>query len=292
MDKTRGSVLDQLNNSIPELSQKQRQLAEFITRNYKKAAFMTSTALGNASEVSESTVVRLATALGYSGFPELQAAIQELIQRELTTIERFSTPSMANHKALYAKILSAEAEHMVRVINSISPNSFDRAVDLLCAQKRVFVVGFQASSCLASFAGYSLGKIRTSVVPINNWDESIFIQIKDSRADDVALIYLFPRYPAFSVRLLRLFRKQKVPVILVTNSSLSPHAPDLANVVLPIPIRYDGFLDSFAPVFSFTNALIMATALKDNDRTTRYLEQFEAFVKETQVFESGIRPGE
>lgn len=292
MDKTRFSVLDQINNSIPTLSQKQRQLAEFITRNYKNAAFMTSTALGNASEVSESTVVRLATTLGYSGFPELQAALQELIQRELTSIERFSFRDKANRTAVYANVLSAEAKHMVEVINSISPKSFDKAVDLLCSQKRVFVVGFQASACLSSFAGYSLGKVRSGIFPINKWDESILLQVTDFRPEDVALVYMFPRYPRFTVRLLKLFRMGNTPVILVTNSSLSPLAPDLSNVVLPVPIRYDGFLDSFAPVFSFTNALIMATALKNNERTTQYLEQFETFVKETEVFESGMRPGE
>jgi DNA-binding MurR/RpiR family transcriptional regulator len=292
MDKTPFTALDQINNAIPGLSPQQCKLAEFITRNYKKAAFLTSTALGDASGVSESTVVRLAIALGYSGFPQLQAALQELIQRELTSIERFSFPNKANRKFLYAKVLSAEAEHMVKVIDSIAPKLFDKAVDLLCRQKRVFVVGFQASACLASFAAYSLAKVRPDICRINHWDESICLRVAESSRSDVALVYIFPRYPRFAVRLLQMFRTRHTPVVLVTNSSLSPFAADLAGVVLPISIRYDSFLDSFAPVFSFTNALIMATALKDNDRTTEHLEQFETFVKESQIFESGVRPGE
>jgi DNA-binding MurR/RpiR family transcriptional regulator len=286
------SVLEEINNSLHGLSPQQRKLAGFIVANYKKAAFLTSTALGNAAGVSESTVVRMATALGYPGFPQLQEGLQELIQRELTSIERFSFPRKNHHKALYAKVLSAEAEHMVKLIDSISPKSFDKAVDLLGRQKRVFVVGFQASACLASFAAYSLAKVRPDICRINHWDESICLRVAESRRDDAALVYMFPRYPRFTVRLLRLFRARGTPVVLVTNSALSPLASEANGVVLPISIRYDSFLDSFAPVFSFTNALIMATALKDNDRTTKHLEQFETFVKQSEVFESGMRPGE
>lgn len=292
MQKQQGNLFEQIRNCIEGLSPKQRQLAEYIIAQYKRAAFMTSTALGKAADVSESTVVRLAVELGYPGFPEFQAALQELIQRELTTIERFSITDDSNAKALYAKVLSAEAEHTLKVINVIAPKQFSRAVDLLHRQNKVFVVGYQVSACLASFCGYQLGKIRQQVYGIDKMDTSVSALLAGAGHDDLALVYAFPRYPANTIRLVKFFHDRKVPIIVITNSS-SFSLAEMAEVLFPIPIRYDRFIDSLAPVFGFTNALIMAAALKDNQRTSKYLKQFEEFAAHAQIFEMGhTRPGE
>ena len=65
---------------FPKLSKGQKLIAEYILKNYDKAAFMTAAKLGNNVGVSESTVVRFATELGFSGYPKLQKALQELIK--------------------------------------------------------------------------------------------------------------------------------------------------------------------------------------------------------------------
>ena len=73
---------------FPKLSKGQKLIAEYILKNYDKAAFMTAAKLGNNVGVSESTVVRFATELGFSGYPKLQKALQELIKNKLTSVQR------------------------------------------------------------------------------------------------------------------------------------------------------------------------------------------------------------
>lgn len=69
------------------LSKGQKLIAEYILKNYDKAAFMTAAKLGVAVGVSESTVVRFASEVGFSGYPKLQKALQELIKNKLTTVK-------------------------------------------------------------------------------------------------------------------------------------------------------------------------------------------------------------
>ena len=69
-----------IQNNFNRLSKGQKLIAEFIMDNYDRAAFMTAAALGEASGVSESTVVRFANTLGYDGYRELQKELQELIK--------------------------------------------------------------------------------------------------------------------------------------------------------------------------------------------------------------------
>lgn len=44
--------------------------------------------MGGEVGVSESTVVRFATALGYDGYPEFQKALGELVRMKLNSIQR------------------------------------------------------------------------------------------------------------------------------------------------------------------------------------------------------------
>ena len=83
---------------FPKLSKGQKLIAEYILKNYDKAAFMTAAKLGNNVGVSESTVVRFATELGFSGYPKLQKALQELIKNKLDM--------------QYAHYLSIQESHM------------------------------------------------------------------------------------------------------------------------------------------------------------------------------------
>ena len=63
----------QLTNRIKQnarsFSKGQRLIAKYIEEHYDKVAFMTASKLGATVGVSESTVVRFATEIGYSGYP-------------------------------------------------------------------------------------------------------------------------------------------------------------------------------------------------------------------------------
>ena len=57
-------LVEHLNISGKKLSKSHRRIAEYLTEHYDKAVFMTASQLGQSAQVSESTVVRFATALG------------------------------------------------------------------------------------------------------------------------------------------------------------------------------------------------------------------------------------
>ena len=66
-------------------SKGQKRIAAYILENYDKAAFMTASRLGILAGVSESTVVRFASELGYDGYPSMQRALQDMIRSRLTS---------------------------------------------------------------------------------------------------------------------------------------------------------------------------------------------------------------
>ena len=69
-------LISRIESMMPKFSKGQKLIASYIMDNYDRAAFMTALKLGETVGVSESTVVRFATEIGYDGYPKLQRAIQ------------------------------------------------------------------------------------------------------------------------------------------------------------------------------------------------------------------------
>ena len=60
-------LTNRINQAYSSMSKGQKLLATYITDNYDKAVFLTAAKLGEVVGVSESTVVRFASHLGYKG---------------------------------------------------------------------------------------------------------------------------------------------------------------------------------------------------------------------------------
>ena len=60
------NLIERIKYNYSKLSKSQRIIADYILSHYDKAAFMTASKLGEAVDVSESTVVRFAICLLYT----------------------------------------------------------------------------------------------------------------------------------------------------------------------------------------------------------------------------------
>lgn len=282
------SILYRLQTDLGEMSPRQRQASEFILENNKKAAFLNSTALAKAAGVSESTIIRLASRLGYAGFPEFQAALHEVIQHELTALERLPRSTDEINSSTLSEIFETEAQSIRNSLTTLSSAEFEKAVSLLDAAKRVYVAGAQASGAFSSYSVYSLGKVRPEVFLLRPQAEDIASTINSMTEADAALVFAMPRYPSRIVQTLSLLHARKVPVVLVTHSMASPLAINAA-AVLAMRIRYHAFTDGLSPIICLINALILSVYQKNEQRGVECLKRFEEFVAEASVFDTTLK---
>ena len=87
-ESTTNELLIRIEAKYNNLSKGQKRLANYVCENYDKAVFLTAAKLGEIVGVSESTVVRFATQLGYKGYPGFQQALEELVRNRLNSIQR------------------------------------------------------------------------------------------------------------------------------------------------------------------------------------------------------------
>ena len=95
-------------------------LATYITDNYDKAVFLTAAKMGETVGVSESTVVRFATYLGYKGYPEFQRALEELVRNKLNSVQRMEQPTeestVEDFRQFYRQTRTRSKRHWKKLI--------------------------------------------------------------------------------------------------------------------------------------------------------------------------------
>ena len=104
-----------------KLSKGHKKLAQYISTDYDKAAFMTASKLGEKVGVSESTVVRFATEMGFKGYPELQKELQQMIKSKLTAVQRMEVSSnLIGEDVKAGKLPVSEMDFLHKMVKGIS----------------------------------------------------------------------------------------------------------------------------------------------------------------------------
>ena len=113
-------LIGRIEAKYEKMSKGQKRLAEYVKENYDKAVFLTAARLGEIVGVSESTVVRFATQLGYRGYPEFQKALEELVRNKLNSIQRMEvTYGRIDRSEILATVLQSDIEKIKQTLESV-----------------------------------------------------------------------------------------------------------------------------------------------------------------------------
>ena len=280
-------LITKIQSELPGFSKGQKQIARFILEHYDKAAFMTASRLGVTVGVSESTVVRFATELGYDGYPHLQRALQEMIRNKLTSVQRMEVAGdrMGGRDVLQT-VLHADTD-MIRVtLDEIDRDAFQGAVDALMGAKRIYILGVRSSSALASFLGFYFNLLFENVTLVHtNSVSEIFEQELRVGPGDVPFGISFPRYSKRTLSAMKYARDRGARVIALTDSQLSPLAR-VADHVLLARSDMASFVDSLVAPLSVINALIVAVGMSRRDEIEQTFNKLERIWEEYDVYEN------
>ncbi len=247
------------------LSKGQKLIAEYILKNYDKAAFMTAAKLGISVGVSESTVVRFAIELGFSGYPKLQKALQELIKNKLTTVQRLELRNdyFSDGDALKG-VLKADMENIRATLEKINENTFEDVVKSIFEAKRIYIIGLRSSTALAEFLGFYLNIILQNVKIVSYGISDVFEQMINVGDGDLVIGIGFPRYAAKTIDALEFSQDRGAKVVALTDSLLSPLASK-ADHTLIAQSNMASFVDSLVAPMSVINALIIAVGMREKE---------------------------
>lgn len=280
-------LLKRLEDAYDSLSKQNKRVCSFFLRNHLKAAFLTAAQVADYAGVSPATVVRFCTAMGFSGFSDLQQQFKTMAADGLGTEFLPVKPPAAKRTAGDSPLKDVASVSM-RALKDLSEEfdgaAFDRASQLLFNARKILVTGHKANLGIAAHAAYVLSKIHPDVRHIQSLDGfDSFGAVNDADESDVLLAFTVIHYPTATLEIMRALANKGVRIVLVTDFKAFAEA-DLAEEVLLAPFRFHGFLDQMAPMLAIADALAYSVYQKDEERGRKRLKEFNAFNEQIKAF--------
>lgn len=258
------------------MSKSQKKIAQYITEHYDSAAFMTAAKLGEAVGVSESTVVRFASELGFDGFYGFKAAIKDLVKNKLTSLQRMEIFSQkTGDENVLKNVLQSDIDKLRQTMDTIDAKNFEKAVDILVGAKNVYILGARTCFSLAAFLEVYLNILLDNVKAITaNSSSDVFEQMYRIGKDDAIIAISYPRYSQRTLNGVKFAYERGARVVAVTDSVSSPIVK-YAESSLIAECDIGNFVDSLVAPLSLLNALIAAIVKRNKGRAISAFESLE-----------------
>ena len=280
-------LLNRINNKYSSMSKGQKLLATYITDNYDKAVFLTAAKMGETVGVSESTVVRFATSLGYKGYPEFQNALEDLVRNKLNSVQRMEvTYGRISQSEILNTVLQSDADKIKTTLAKIDHTAFEMAVKTIIEAKNIYIVGIRSCAPLASFLAFYLNLMFDNVhLLTTNSSSELFEQMVRIDKSDLIVGISFPRYSMRTLKALEFANNRNAKVITITDSIHSPmNLYSSCNLIADSDMA--SIVDSLVAPLSVINALIVALCMKKQKQVAKTLTELEDIWEAYQVYEN------
>ncbi|MFW6421386.1 MAG: MurR/RpiR family transcriptional regulator [Candidatus Bipolaricaulota bacterium] len=263
---------------------KKKEVGKYILDNHVECAFLTASELAERVGVSEPTVIRLATELGFSGYPDLQSALQSLCQQELTTLDRLEESENVEESADPGfQALSTDLDNLRKTLQGLDDETIHALVDEIIEADQVLVIGMGQAAPLASYFQKMLKTSLDHVVAITSNTAPYFEELVSATEDTLVFSIGFPRYVKRTVQCTKLAQQKGLFTAVLTDSQLSPLA-DHADLFLTARCRAISYIDSFTAPISLLGAIASTVAQERATDNKRKLEELEALWKQYGIF--------
>lgn len=278
-------VLRRITDKFDKLSKSHKIIAKYILEHYDKAVFMTAARLGEALEISESTVVRFAAGIGYEGYPQFQKALEECVQGQLSSQQKMDAKYAGSSQSeILTSVLTADIEKLQHTIKNLDPAAFETAVTTMLEAKKVYVMGLRSNEPLAAFLHFYLNMMRGNVQLLNTTSVSeTFEQMIHISSEDCFIGISFPRYSMRTLKAMEFANDRNAKVIAITDSI---HSPMNLYSSCNLLARSDmvSIVDSLVAPLSVINALVVAMCLRVPQEVKQNLEMLEEVWNNYQVY--------
>jgi DNA-binding MurR/RpiR family transcriptional regulator len=261
-----------------ECSRSQKDVAQYIVDHLDEAAFQTAEELARRANTSSSTVVRFSQALGFEGFPELQAAAREEYRRvHAKTGEAAagapSAPLFSLDQNEFETALTADHLNVEETARKVSRSSVESLIEAIVSAEKVLVAGTDQMAFFASYLRHLLMLLDLRVDVVASPSQEALSRL--GRIDEGTLVIGLSagRPHPLVVRAMKLARHRKAKTAAITDATLSEVAK-LAQIKLYYSSNSPAYVRSHTALLSLIQALAYGVYAQDS---AQYDDRIKAF---------------
>jgi DNA-binding MurR/RpiR family transcriptional regulator len=265
-----------------EFSRSQKDVAQYIVDHLDEVAFQTAEELARRASTSSSTVVRFSQALGFEGFPELQASAREEYRRRHERPEQAAAPNgrapapeplFSLDQSEFETAIAADHLNVEETARKTSRSEVEAAIDAVARAERVLIAGTDQMAFFASYLRHLLMLLDLRAEIVASPSQEALSRL--GRIDDTTLVIGLSagRPHPLVVRAMKLARHRKASTVAITDATLSEVAK-LAQVRLYYSSNSPAYVRSHTALLSTIQALAYGVYARD---MAQYADRIKAF---------------
>ncbi|MET8505567.1 MurR/RpiR family transcriptional regulator [Streptomyces sp. NPDC004787] len=267
------------------LSPAQRRIAQFLTDHLTEAAFLSITELAERVGVSQPSVTRFASSLGFTGYPALREALQPIALSAVAGVPGEGEGEGRHGNELQSAI-DAEIENLMSLRRALADP--DRIVAIgreLARSVPLTVVGLRISVSLAEYFAYAARRIHPDVRVVTRGGSVAYDGLLQAReaGGTWVLAFAMPRHAKETLAVVRAARGVGLRVALITDLTHGPLAEE-ADEVFTAGTGSRLVFDSYAAPGLLSAGILQAMADADPERTQTRLEKYEHAAEQHDFF--------
>jgi DNA-binding MurR/RpiR family transcriptional regulator len=270
-----------IQSRFEQCSRSQRDVAQYIVDHLDEAAFQTAEELARRANTSSSTVVRFSQALGFEGFPELQAAARDEYRRVHTGAPANGSVNGNGHggplfsldQTEFEAAIVADHLNVEQTARKVTRQTVDQLVDAIGSSSRVLVAGTDQMAFFASYMRHLLMLLDLRVEIAASPSQEVLSRLGRIDEDSIVIALSAGRPHPLVVRALKLARHRKAKTAAITDATLSEVAK-LAQIRLYYSSSTPAYVRSHTALLSLIQAIAYAVYSRDSDS---YEDRIKAF---------------
>jgi DNA-binding MurR/RpiR family transcriptional regulator len=274
-----------IKGSYSSLSAGQKKVAEYIIQHMEQGALLTAFQMGKKVGVSETTVIRLAFALGFSGYSQMQERVRREWLANTHPLQDVGNPlsdEVMENGHLFSKVIDKERVILQQLLKQLNPDEVWKVIDKLIHADKVYIGGFGSSYAAVYWFYYSLKQLRENV-SISSPTGFLPEDISELTEKSVMVIFSFPRYRRETLKLVNIAKKQRATIIAVTDRQLSPIG-QLSEITLTTEEQMESSHHSVASVVSLLEIIIAGLQFRDQERISARQQKLELLYTDQELF--------
>lgn len=281
------NIVDEIIQIKDVLPRKQKTLCNYLVLNYVEAGMMTVAELAANSGVGTTTVMRLIKTLHYENYGDFR---RDLLGISLNR----KTSSYIGVKKSFQNAFDRSDSDILNTLwidtsqtieNFITPKNIEQlrhAVELIIKSGRVNLLGLRSSKTAAIYLEATIDRFYPKIRQLSSESEFLYDRVLRLQEDDILLVFSAWPCTKKTVDIAEICHKKRVPVILITNTSLNPVAR-YADVTIDTNSVNSGC--GILPFMFVAEALVGELGRRLGPESTVKLEELEAELEQYDIFQ-------
>lgn len=271
------SLFEKIQNAILHLSDAKKNVGYYLMENWLEAAFLPASRVARKAKVSESVVVRFSQDLGYTGFPDLQKDLQEILKSRLINPNAITNPNPEDsHDAddEVRKVYDVSLTNLDNVFTKNTIQSFHEVIQYITNAKKILILARKNSYGPAYMLHVHINEVFSKSQVMDGESVEILDVMKGLTEEDLAIFISIPSYSKRMVQFSDYLVEKKIPQVAITNSYSNPFGKN-ANCTLLTSVNTLSFANSHMGTIFLIDVLFHLLTLEQKGNMLKSLEEIK-----------------